>query len=369
MNAAPFASLIKLDSSEHRKCAVSTRRTFLSLLTALPAFGQSFSREDLLTPWLKGDPAGTERLLRASALASPRFQNFTLQCAAEFEPERGNYPEAWKFLAQAAELTSNKEPIGRREAKLRCAIGDFTGAEKAALNGHRWDGRDVNKLKNLPPISLNVLSEVCAARGMHEAALAVLNNKSSRQTPEAPAADRTDSKVLTVFSRLALNDAKTALTDAEEAVSVARNKWGEHGPRTLDALDALGAALTALGRYDEANGCFAFTLTSRKSLYKRAHHKMGSTLLHAARSLSGQGNYPHAIELAEEGLRVIQDALPAANPRTALALAKAADVYQSAGKPVEARERFESAIRVGALFLGDEAPFVQGLNLKLLALK
>lgn len=339
-----------------------TRRTFL-FTTALPLFGQ-FSRHDLLTPWLRGDPAGTERLLTIM-IGFSHSQDFTLRCAADFETDRGNYPQARQFLTRAIYFNDHKELNNRREARLRSAVGDFSGAEKAALNGHHWNG-DIKKLRGINPLALNVLGEVYAARGMHQSALAILQ-RSLRLASGETQAEWAEAKVLMAFSRLALNDTKAALADAEEALSVARKKWGEYGPRTLDALEALGAALTGLGRFDEAKTWFAFALTSRKPLYNRPHYKMAGNILHAAWTLSVQGHHPEAIELAEHGLRAMQEALPPANARTALALAKVAEVYQAAGSLAEARTRFENAARLGALFLGDDAPFVQGLSRKLMA--
>lgn len=335
----------------------------LLLVAALPVSAQSLSRLELLSSWLKGDPGGTERSLSA-ALGLGRLQDFTLRCAVDFETDRGDYSQAQQILTRATQLNGDKELISRREAKLRAAMGDFAGAEKAALKGRQWDGRDIKKLSVISPAALNALGEVYAARGLHQQALAIFEKsmkESRRQAPDG----WTEAKVLGAFSLLALDDRKTALDAAEVALAFAREQWGDRSPRTLDALDVLGVALTALGRYREADDWLAVAIASRKSLYDRPHPKTAASLLHAARSMAAQGNHLAAIELAETGVREMQDSLPAANARTAWALAEAAEVYQIAGKEAAARGRLESAGRLAALFLGEDAPYVQGLARKL----
>lgn len=335
----------------------------LLLVAALPISAQPMSRLELLAPWLRGDPAGTERSLSA-ALRLRRLEDFTLRCAVDFETDRGDYSQARQILTRATQLNGDKELISRREAKLRAAVGDFAGAEKAVLKGRQWDGRDIKKVNVISPAGLNALGEVYAARGMHERALAVFEKSLKESRRQAPH-EWTEVKVLVAFSLVAMDDAKTALGEAEVALAFARKQWGDRSPRTLDALDVLGVALTALGRFREADDWLAVAIASRKSLYDRPHPKTAASLLHAARSMAAQGNHGAAIELAEKGVREMQDALPAANARTAFALADAAEIYRTAGNNAEARARLESALRLAALFLGDDAPYVQQLARKL----
>jgi tetratricopeptide (TPR) repeat protein len=343
-------------------------RTIVLLVTALPAFPQPHSRRELMTPWLKGDPNGTHQLLVAGTQVS-HILPLALRCAAEFETERGNYAQARLILTKAKDL-DDRHLLKRREAKLRSALGDFAGAEKAALDGQRWDGLDINKLKVSHPLSLNALGEAYAARGLHEQAIAIFEKslKVSRTDTE-DRADWVEAKVLRAFSRVALNDFQGALADAEEALSFARKHWGGYGPRTLDAADALGVVLVAQGKFEEADQWLALVLRSRQNLYQYAHPKTAASFLHSARLLAARKNYAYALEFTATGLSILQAALPEENARTAFALAESAEIYQAAGRHTEAREKLETGLRFLAIHLGDDAPSVQALNRRLATVK
>lgn len=338
-----------------------SRLAIVLLITALPTFTQPASREDIMTPWLSGDPDRTERLL-AGAMQAGHFA-IGLRLAVEFEIERGNYVQARRLLAQASGIDA-RDLLQRREAKLRAATGDFVGAEKAALEGRRWDGRKLSKLSSLHPISINALGEAYAARGLHEQAIGILARSRERSSLYVNHAEFVEAKVLTVFSHLALGNPQAALVEAEEALSSAQKQWGPNGPRTLDAADALGVTLLELGRLEEADQWLSLALKSRQELYVHAHPKTAASYIHYARLLAARHEDAKALEVAEAGLRIQGTALPEANARTALLLAEAADVCKAAGRPAEAREKLENAIRVLALFLGDEAPSVQTANRK-----
>lgn len=335
---------------------------------ALPGLPPSqLTRKEFMKSWLNGEPNGTQQLLVAIIAGTgvaPAYL-LALRCAAEFETERGNYSEAQQILAKARTL-DDAHLINRREAKLRSALGDFAGAEKAALDGRRWDGLAINKLKVFHPLSLNALGEAYAARGMHEQAILIFEKSLKLSRTDAQSRDVwVEAKVLTAFARLALNDPQAALADAEEALSFARKHWGANGPRTLDAADALGVILVSQGKFEEGDQWLSLALRSRQALYNQDHPKTAASLLHSARLFAARKDSAKALEFTATALRMLQVALPQLNARTAFAMVEAAEVDEAAGKTIEARDKLETAARSLATLLGDGAPSVQALHRRL----
>ena len=339
------------------------RTIILVVGAALPALSQGLTREVAFTPWLQGDRESTRQILSV-AVRDPLFGSFARRLAAEFATEGGSYPEARALLTQAKKGGDPPELLNRREARLRAALGDFTGAEKAALWGHRWDGTNIKRLKVNNILSLNALGEVYAARGFHEMAIAIWQ-KSLKASRSEWAPEWSEAKVLIALSRLALNDLSGARANAEEALDFCRKKWGDFGPRTIDAKDALGLILAAQGELDQAETLIAFAFEHRQYLYGGNHAKVAASHLHVARLMAARKQYEKALEFSTQALKIMEVALPGANVRTAFALVEAAEIDDAAGKSAEAREKLETAARLMALFLGENAPSVRALGRKL----
>ncbi len=312
-----------------------------------------------MTPWLQGEPTATHHLI--SSEAHPVVYLLKLRCGAEFETERGHFVQARQMLDRSRSL-DDSHLYRRREAKFLAAIGDFAGAEKTALDGQRWNGLEVKKVKADHPLSLNALGEVYAARGLHKMAVQFFERSMAFSRGKSDMrAEWAEARTLVAFSHLALGDSTRALADAEEALSFSRQQWGEMSPRSFDAADALGVVLTARGKLEEAEQWTTLALLRRQALYEHAHPKTAASYIHYAQWMVAQGPNDKAIEWASAGVRIMQAALPDTNARKSLFLVEVADIYERAGRHAEAREFLELAVGPLAAQLG-EVPSVQACS-------
>jgi len=108
----------------------------------------------------------------------------TLLWEAEFEIERARFGQAAALIKEAqnngtADSNSLRLPE-KRLARLLFSVGRFADAQKTALDGRRWDGKDAAKLKGAAAMNLVTLGEIAFAKGDIATAISIWDKASAK---------------------------------------------------------------------------------------------------------------------------------------------------------------------------------------------
>jgi tetratricopeptide (TPR) repeat protein len=343
------------------------------LLLAVAVFCVELDGSDRRTVrnlWLRGDFQTADAQLAQWFSAGPEtLESIHLCWKAELLIERGSYSAAVAVLKRAEELqfSDRRVVIRRRRSWLWSTLGRLDDAEKAALEGTKWDGKSIKSLRVEEPMSLNSLGEVYFLRGADTTARAVFELAMARAKKHL--ADelldwiRAHNNLARV--NLATGDAASAVIHAELAVEAADKEWGPGSIPSLDSRDLLGAAKLAQSKTEEAEAPIAIALATRLSIYGPEHLKVAESLLHAALVRSAQKKHDQAIDLATRGLLMYQQILGGINVRSALAAVEMADVYAAAGRKEDAKKTLTNAISTLTQTVGELAPVVERIRRKL----
>jgi tetratricopeptide (TPR) repeat protein len=312
------------------------------------ALAQGWGRREARQPWLTGKFAEAEQKFAQMQSVMPGAVLYLWE--ADYEIERARYGRAAAFIKDAKKYgTSDDDALPeKRQARLLLAVGQFLAAQKEALAGRKWDGKDVTKLKVSSVMDLVTLGEIALARGDFAVALSILEKARDRSKNVSDLFGdewiRADDDIS--IADIGLGSTGAAIQVSALALSAAEREWGTDSIPATDSRDALGLAQVAQGDFKDAEMSLNISRSRREALYGD-NPKTAESYIHAALLCSAQNQLGDAVRLLERGLEIQKAVGAGPNGRWALALlAGAADCYTSA-IPVLERELGPDAPRLG----------------------
>jgi tetratricopeptide (TPR) repeat protein len=154
-----------------------------------------------------------------------------------------------------------------------------------------------------------------------------------------------------------------ATTLAEEALTLARQIWGEEHPNVATSLNNLAYLYESQGRYAEAQPLLEQALEMRKRLFVGDHPNVASSLNNLAYLYNSQGRYAEAQPLLEQALEMRKRLFVGDHPNVAISLNNLAALYESQGRYAEAQPLYQQAFEMTKrLFAGDHPNVASSLN-------
>ncbi|MGO9010564.1 MAG: tetratricopeptide repeat protein [Bryobacteraceae bacterium] len=337
----------------------------LIVLVCVSAMAQVFSRRDTEQPWLEGKFADAEQNFARMHGVGGWSLPYVFVYEAEYEIERARYGHAAALLedAKRSGLWGSHELPERWQARLLLTVGRFAEAEKAALEGHRWDGRDVKKLKVEWVTDLVTLGEIALARGNCATAASILE-RARDWAKETSKLDRIRAIDDIAAVDLALGSVQAASEVATSALSAAEREWGTASIPAMDSLDTFGLVQISQGAFQDARDSLLRSRKWREELYGTNHPKVADSYIHCALFCAAQGQRDDAVRLLERGLQIQKANSAGPNGRWALALLVGAEIYVKAGRTDEATECYTSAIPILERELGPDAPRLKDARMR-----
>ena len=321
---------------------------------------QGASQRQAQEPWLEGKFPEAEHNFAQIRKAFPGLPD-EFVWEAEFEIERARFGQAATLLDAAKRngMWASHELPERWEARLFLAAGSFSRAQKAALEGHRWDGRNLKKLRVQWVMDLVTLGEVALAKGDFATAISVFERARSRlRASYSSNPDWVRATNGIAVADIALGSTAEASQVSAMAVAVAEARWGPGGIPAVDSLDVLGQVQTSSGDFKNAEVSLDRSRSRREELYGVSHPKVADSDVHAALLRAAQGQLDDAIPLLERGFGIQKAISAGPSGRWALALLVGAEIYGKAGRISDASACYESAIPILENELGPDAPRV-----------
>jgi tetratricopeptide (TPR) repeat protein len=321
------------------------------------ALAQGWGRRESRQPWLTGRFAEAERKFAQMQSVMPGALLYLWE--ADYEIERARYGRAAAFIKDAKKYgTSDDDGLPeKRQARLLLAGGQFLAAQKEALAGRKWDGKDVTKLKVSSVMDLVTLGEVALAKGDLAMAISIFEKAGDRSKNASSVFGdewiRANDDI--AIADIGLGSAGAAFQASTLALAAAEREWGADSIPATDSRDALGLAQISQGDFKNAEKSLDISRSRREALYGD-NPKTAESYIHAALLCSAQDQLGDAVRLLERGLK-IQKAIGAGpNGRWALALLAGAEIYTKAGRRAEAIDCYANAIPVLERELGPDAP-------------
>ena len=329
-------------------------------VSCLSSVAQGFGRREAMRPWLQGRFPEAEREFALREAQLPR-SGWLLLCEAEFEIERARYGRAAALVKRARDfMTADTEGSAeRRLARVMLSVGRFSEAWHLALEGRRWDGKDVQTLKGMYPMDLVTIGEVCLARGEFSKAIAVLESGRDRakKVSSLYGVEWVRAQDDIAVADLSLGRAQAASQAATLALSAAESEWGLRSIPAMDALDTLGLVQLSESRFRDAETSLSQSRVWREALYGTQHPKVAASYLHASLLSAGQMDSDGALRLMRRGLEIEKSlAVSGPNGRWALAVLSGAELFSQTGQIDSARDCYENAVPVLERELGPDAP-------------
>ncbi len=331
----------------------------LLFLFCASALAQGWGRSEAMRPWLEGRFVEADREFTRMRQVIPEMQVVFLW-EAEFNIELARFGRAASLIGEAKRV-AGRDPADlteRRLARLYSSTGRFAEAWNVALEGRRWDGRDVLKLKVSSPMLLVTLGEVLLARGEFSTAIAVLEkartkakNVSSEWGSEWVRAQND-----IAIANLGLGSVQAASEVAALALSEADREWRAASIPAMDVVDTIGLIRLSQSRLDEAEDSLSRSRKRREEMYGPYHPKVGDSYRHAAFLSAARKDTAGAILLMSHGLDIERALATGPNGRWALALLSGAELFGRAGHVDDAASWYEVAIPVLERELGQAAP-------------
>ena len=334
---------------------------FLLGAISFVALGQGWGRREAMRPWLQGRFFEAEQQFAQKRRGIPAFPQLYLW-EAEFEIERARFGQAAALIHEAKSLrTPDTDGLPeRRQARLLVSVGQFAQAYEVALEGRRWDGRDVQKLKVSSATDLVTLGEVTLARGGFADAIAILEQARDR-AKNASSLDGLEwirAQDGIAAANISLGSIQVASQVAHVAFSAAAREWGANSVPAMDLLDTIGLIQVSESDFKNAEVSLAQSRAWRETTYGPDHPKVAESYMHAALLSAAQNQTADALRLVTHGLHIEQAlaVAPAPNGRFALLLLSGAEIFATIGQAGQARTCYESAIPVLERELGPDAP-------------
>jgi len=342
-------------------------KLFLSVvLVGCAARAQGWGHREAMLPWVQGRFADAEANFSRMRPIAESMRDVFWVWEADFETERGRYGVAALLLQHAkAARESGSELPERRLGRLYVTVGRYGEAEKLALNGSKWDGTDVKKLKINAPMSLVTLGEVFLARGQYTGSLPIFEDACARAKKDwsLQSLEWVRARNDVAIANLRMGQTASARASIEQAFATASREWGPDSLPAIDALDILGLVLVAESKFQEADDALSRTRGLRERIYGVEHPKVADSYLHAAILAAAQHDNDAAIRFLNRSLQIQATAsVGRPNGRWALALISAADIFTTAGHLDDARRCYLQGLPELEHDLGSDAPIVQRAN-------
>jgi hypothetical protein len=337
------------------------------LVLGASVWAQGWGYREAMLPWVQGRFIDAGRnFTQMRPVMAPPMSEFFLAWEAEFEIERGRFGTAASLLREAKKVRSyysdSPETLPKRFARLYFSAGQFAEAERAALNGHKWDGKEIRALKVKAPMSLVTIGEVYLARGVDTPAAALFAeaSKNAKKTWSLDGLEWIRAQIDLATLNLRTGQVAIAAHAAELAFATASQEWGAQSIPAMDALDMIGVVRTAESKFSDAETALSQSRAFRERLYGSEHPKVADSYLHVALLRNAQHDQGAAVQLATRSAE-IQKAASAGGPngRLALTLLAASEIFATAAHINDAKECYRNAIPVLEAELGHNAPTVE----------
>jgi tetratricopeptide (TPR) repeat protein len=154
-----------------------------------------------------------------------------------------------------------------------------------------------------------------------------------------------------------------AVIDAENALELAKQIWGQEHTKVATSLNNLAELYSAQGRYAEAEPICQQAVEMRQRLLKGDHPNVATSLNNLASLYSEQGRYAEAEPICQQAVEMYQRLLKGDHPTVALSLNKLASLYSEQGRYAEAEPICQQAVEMyQRLFEGDHPDVATSLN-------
>jgi len=321
-----------------------------------------------MLPWVQGRFSEAEQNFnRMRPIVAPAMGETFFAWEAEFEIERGRFGAAASLLRQAkAARTADSQPfemIEKRLARLYWSNGQYSQAEKLALGGRKWDGRDIQKLKIKTPMMLVTIGEVYLARGQNAEADGIFADacRYAKKDWSLDALEWVRARNDSAIANLETGQVAQARESADQALATASHEWGPSSIPAIDALDTIGLVHIAESKLQEAEAALSQSRALRETIYGSVHPKVADSYLHAALLSVAQHANDAAAQFASRSLQIQKAAsVGGPNGRWALTMVAAAAVLVAAGHVDEARECYRQGLPVLEQELGRDSPAAEG---------
>ena len=329
----------------------------LVLLLSAPLWAQRWGREQALRPWLEGRFTDAEMAF-ARMRGAPWMNASSYLWEAEFETDRGRFRAAAVLLAEARRLSGSGETLWRRQALLQLASGQIHEAERTALHGLKWDGKNAEKLGSLDAIFLAVLGEVEMAKGENALALSIFEKarRKARNVSTYYGLEWCRAQTGMAIASIRLGSAEKGRELAAEALAAAGREWGPDSVPATDAQDALALAQVALKDLQGAEQSIWLSWSRREAFYDIEHPKVVQSFLRGAMLRARQDQRAEALLFLRRGLEIEKSMSVGPNARWAGTLLDAAEIYARLGADKEAMECYDGAIPVLESEFGPDIP-------------
>ena len=145
-----------------------------------------------------------------------------------------------------------------------------------------------------------------------------------------------------------------ALTQATQFESAVRARYGVNHAYYGIAMNSLGRANEALGRYAQAQDFYQRAIAIRIKLLGPTHPDVAAVLNNLAGVYKALGNYSQAEATYDQSLAIRQKALGAEHPDVAQSLNNIANVYQLEGRYAQAADFYQRALAIRTKAFGPD---------------
>ena len=155
-----------------------------------------------------------------------------------------------------------------------------------------------------------------------------------------------------------LGDEKEHLQRAQQALQLAKQRYGEQHSDVADSLSYIGSALNALGKPAEGLGYHKQALKILKTLYNEHHPEVASSLNNIGSALEALGKPAEGLEYFKQALEIWQTLYGYHHPDVATCLSNIGSALQGLGKTEEALGYYKQALEIDKNFHGEQHPNV-----------
>jgi tetratricopeptide (TPR) repeat protein len=315
----------------------------LLLLLRLTGHAQGWGRSEAIRPWLQGhfNEAEQQFVQARSLYAGPDLPVVLWQ--AEFAIDAGRFKAASALLKEASDYQHLKE---RREALLSFALGRYIDAFQKSLENHRWDRKDVSKLKVHSPISLTVLGQITFSAGDYTTALALFEKAlhEAKRPDGLFALEWIKSENGIALTELQSNSPAEAAKAALSAVEAAQRQWGPSSIPAIDVLDTIGLVRMRESNWTEADLALTKSREWREKVYGTVHPKVAESYLHAAQLHAAQNDFEKAIPDLKRAIQIEKSLFLGPNGRSGVLFSEGAEIFIKAGQGAQGRELYDLAV-------------------------
>lgn len=145
--------------------------------------------------------------------------------------------------------------------------------------------------------------------------------------------------------KVAMGEVSDAIGPLQQALAVYEETVGTDHPDTLWVRSNLATLLFHLGRKDEAIDVHQGLIDAKRRVYGRPHPEIGLGLLNLGWMLAKTDQSERRLEVFDEAVQMLEETTGAGSDEHISALVGRARTYADAGKPEEAIEDFQTALR------------------------